>query len=115
MATNEVYELADTLYETVPSGRLSGDPVCVGQIPGVCLIDRDASGKATITRVGAHLLSVKGIDGVGNSAVAVGDILYLTEADTPKISKKATGVRFGYADETVTSGGTATIRVILGY
>lgn len=115
MAINEVYEKADTLYETVPSGKVSGDPVVVGQIPGVCLIDRDAAGKATITRIGAHTLSVKGIDGGGNSAVAVGDILYYTEADTPKISKKATGVRFGYADEAVTSGATATIRVILGY
>lgn len=115
MAINEVYEKADTLYETVPSGRLSGDPVCVGQIPGVCLIDRDVNGKATITRRGAHTLSVKAIDAGGNSAVAVGDILYLTEADTPRISKKATGVRFGYADEAITSGATATIRVILGY
>lgn len=115
MATNEVFEDADTLYETVPSGRLSGDPVVVGQIPGVCLIDRDASGKATITRRGAYLLSVKAIDGGGNSAVAVGDIIYHVEADTPKLSKKNTGVRFGYADEAVTSGATATIRVILGY
>lgn len=115
MATNEVFEKADTLYEAVPSGTLSGDPVVVGQIPGVALIDRDADGKATITRRGAHLLSVKGIDGGGNSAVAVGDILYHTQADTPKLSKKATGVRFGYADEAVTSGATATIRVIVGY
>ena len=115
MATNEVYDNADTLYESVPSGKLSGDPVVVGQIPGVCLIDRDANGKATIVRRGAYNLSVKGIDGSGNSAVAVGDILYYTDADTPPVSKKATGVRFGYADEAVTSGATATIRVILGY
>lgn len=121
MAINEVYEKADTLYEAVPSGTLSGDPVCVGQMPGVALIDRDTAGKATITRIGAHNLSVAGIDSSGGSgadanvAVAVGDILYFDVTKTPKISKRAGGIRYGYADEAITSGATATIRVILGY
>lgn len=115
MATNEVLDRADTVYVAVPSGKLSGEPCVSGQMPGVALIDRDAAGKVTMTRIGSHNLSVKGIDGGGNSAVAVGDIIYYTEADTPKLSKKATGVRFGYANGTVTSGGTSTIEVILGY
>lgn len=115
MAINEVLDRADTLYVAVPSGKLSGDPVVSGQIPGVALIDRDAAGKVTMTRVGSYNLSVKGIDGGGNSAVAIGDIIYYTEADTPKLSKKATGVRFGYANAAVTSGATATIEVVLGY
>ena len=121
MATNEVFDKADTLYEAVPSGTVSGDPVCVGQIPGVALIDRDADGKATITRRGAHLLSVAAIDNSGtagadaNVAVAVGDILYFAIGDTPKLSKRNDGIRYGYADQAITSGATATIRVILGY
>ena len=61
-----------------------------------------------------HLLVTIGHGG-GNSAVAVGDILYYVNADTPKISKKNTGVRYGYALQTVGSGSTATIRVLLGY
>jgi hypothetical protein len=64
---------------------------------------------------GVATFSVKGIDGGGSSAVAVGDILYYVNADTPKISKKNTGVRFGYALEAVSSGSTATIRVKIGY
>lgn len=115
MATNEVLEAADTIYGPVPSGKVSGDPVVIGQMPGVALIDRDAAGKVTMTRIGSHNLSVKGIDGGGNSAVAIGDIIYYVEADTPKLSKKATGVRFGYANAAVTSGATATIEVVLGY
>jgi predicted RecA/RadA family phage recombinase len=117
MATNEVFEDADHIYGAVPVGTLSGDPVVLGQIPGVAQIDRDSSGKATIARRGMHKLTVNGVDGGGNSAVAAGDILYHTQADTIKLSKKATGVRFGYAgpDQAITSGASAIIDVIVGY
>lgn len=117
MATNEVLEDADNIYITVPSGTVSGDPVAAGQITGVAQIDRQADGKATITRKGMHKLSVKGIDGSGDSAVAEGDIIYHTVADTPPLSKKATGKRFGYAGpgQAVVAGATTTIDVILGY
>jgi predicted RecA/RadA family phage recombinase len=98
---------------------LSGDPVLVGQIPGVAL--KDASdlvangGTTSIQFDGVFKLSVKGIDAGGNSAVAPGDILYYVAADTPRLSKKNTGVRFGYALEVITSGATTTIRVKVGY
>jgi predicted RecA/RadA family phage recombinase len=118
MATNIVHEDGNQLFRkvTVPSsGAKSGDPVLVGQRPGVALTDQDSSGFATVKFNGSATLSVKGIDGSGNSAVAVGDILYLVSADTPKVSKKATGVRFGYAVATITSGSTASIVVDLGY
>ena len=117
MSKNEVFDDADdlSLAATDPATPASGDPVLVGQIPGVAQTNERADGKTSITLKGAHKLSVKGIDGGGNSAVAVGDILYYVAADTPKISKKATGVRFGYALEAVTSGATATIRVKVGY
>ena len=93
----------------------SGDPVVVGQIPGVALIDTNADGNVTVKTDGVFALSVKGVDGGGNSAVAVGDILYYVNADTPKLSKKNTGVRFGYALEAVASGATKTINVKIGY
>ena len=117
MATNEVFDHGRTLYVPVPSGKLSGDPVVMGQVPGVAQIDRQADGHLTMKRDGMHKLPVKGIDGSGNSAVVGGDILYYTEGDTPPISKKATGVRFGYVgpDQAVASGATATIDVIIGY
>ena len=115
MAKNTIFTPGESLELPVPALTLSGDPVVLGQLPGVAQNDRQADGNATVALVGVHDLPVKGIDGGGNVAVAPGDILYLTFADTPKISKKATGVRFGYALEAVTSGATDTIRVSVGY
>lgn len=117
MAKNVLYDHGDQISEICsdPTTPASGDPVIVGQIPGVALTSERADGTTTLKRNGSATLSVKGVDGSGNSAVAVGDILYYVSADTPKISKKATGVRFGYALGAITSGSTATIEVLLGY
>jgi len=117
VSKNEVFDDADdlSLVATDPATPASGDPVLVGQIPGVAQTNERADGTTSITMKGAHRLSVKGIDGSGNVAVAAGDILYYTAADTPKLSKKATGVRFGYALAAVVSGATTTIRVKVGY
>lgn len=115
MAKNRVYATGRQIPLTVPSGTVSGAPVVSGQIPGVAVIDRQSDGKATVQTDGVYNLSVKGIDQSGNSAVVEGDILYHTVADTPPLSKKNTGVRFGYALEAVTSAATATIKVKVGY
>lgn len=121
MATNEVFahHNAASLVCSDPATPASGDPVICGQIPGVALTDEgdggNAADAATVALDGVFDLSVKGVNGSGNSAVAVGDILYYVAADTPKLSKKDTGVRFGYAREAVTSGATATINVQIGY
>jgi len=123
MTSTVVYNEGDqlSLAATDPATPAEGDPVLVGQIPGVALTNEIAdsadplNGKTTVKMNGVAKLSVKGIDGGGNSAVAVGDIIYYVTADTPKLSKKATGVRFGYALETVGSGATATIEVKIGY
>ena len=114
---------------TAPTTPVSGDPVVYGQRPGVALTDESAAdtaisgnptGFTSVKFSGVFDLSVKGIDGVGNSAVAAGDILYYTAGDTPPLSKKATGVRFGYAGDgqtgnLVASGATTTIPVTIGY
>lgn len=115
MATNESFDNSFTMYVAVPSGTVAGSPVVFGQLPGVALTSRDGNGNATIQTRGIFNLSVKGIDGSGNHAIAAGDILYYTGADTPPVSAKATGVRYGYAKAAVTSGSTASIDVILGY
>lgn len=117
MAKNMVVKWTKTRVYTCsdPTTPASGDPVIDGQIPGVALIAEDTDGLTTIALDGDFNLSVKGIDGSGSSAVADGDILYYTSGDTPKISKKATGVRFGYARAAVTGNATATIRVQVGY
>lgn len=117
MATNIVFEDGTqlALVATDPTTPASGDPLLVGQIPGVALITEAADGLTTVKTNGVATLSVKGVDGSGNSAVAAGDIIYYVTGDTPKLSKKTSGVRFGYALEAVTSGATATIRVKIGY
>jgi hypothetical protein len=116
MARNVIFNEGNEIELPVASGSVSGDPVVAGQIPGLATTDRDATtGLASVKCNGVVDISVKAIDGGGNSAVAIGDILYHVQADTPKVSKKNTGVRYGYALEAITSGATDTIRVKLGY
>ena len=115
MATNQSRENGRHLKVTpTDGGATSGAPGRVGELCGVAEHTLVA-GAATFDFGGVYELSVKGIDGVGNSAVAIGDIIYYVDADTPKLSKKNAGRRFGYAYGTVSSGGTATIPVKLGY
>lgn len=105
---------------TQPATPVSGDPVLLGQIPGVALTDEaeggNAAGEITIDTGGVYNLSVKGENQSGNSAVAIGDIIYYEAGQTPTLNKDATnGVRFGYALGTVGSGQTAIIPVKIGY
>lgn len=113
MATNRVHESGDKLRIAVASTVASGDPVVVGEIGGgVAITDYDsADGAATVDFHGVYNLSVKGANDAGNSAVAVGDALYYVTGDTPVLSKKQSGVFFGYALEAVNSGSTTTIMV----
>lgn len=120
MATNMVYEDGDELSVvcTNPTTPASGGPVRVGYRCGVALTAEseggNASGYTTVKFDGVFDLSVKAVDDNGNSAVAIGDPLYYVDADTPKISKKASGYAFGYALEAIDSGSTATIQVVVG-
>lgn len=101
---------------TSPATPASGDPVLVGQIPGIALINEETDGDVTVDTAGVYNLSVKGENNVGNSAVAIGDILYYEAGQTPPINKdNVAGVRFGYALAAITSGATATIPVKVGY
>lgn len=121
MAKNEVFRDGDNLALTIshPATPVSGDPVRYGELVGVAKAGEGADGKTPTTLKGVHMLSVKGIDASAGSAVAVGDKLYYTDADSPPISKKATGRFAGNAVETagnpgtVASGATATIPVRL--
>lgn len=117
MATNVIFQGSKraALVCSDPATPSSNDPVICGQIPGLALTDESTDGETTVGLDDVAEFSVKGIDSVGNSAVADGDIIYYVAADTPKLSKKATGVRFGYARAAVTSGSTGTIAVQIGY
>lgn len=122
MATNTAFGDGRMLsaVASAPTTPASGDPVLIGQIPGVAVTDEgDGGNAATATSIdtsGVYRLSVKGEGSAGASAVAVGDIIYYEAGQTPPLNKDATnGVRFGYALETVGSGATATIKVKVGY
>lgn len=91
----------------------SGDPVAIGQLPGVAAVDIANAGYGTVETTGVFDLSVKAVDTGGNSAVAIGDKIYFVSADTPKLSKKNTGVLYGYALGAINAGSTATISVRL--
>lgn len=116
MATNEVYDSARILKVAVsnPTTPASNDPVRWGYRIGVAMRDEDADGNTVVKFDGVFDLSVKGVDGGGNSAVAAGDAIFYVDGDTPKLSKKATGYFVGHALEAVGSGQTATIKVALG-
>ena len=97
-----------------PTTPASGDPVRFGEYVGTAQTDEDADGNTTVLFACHEAeFSVKGINAGGNVAVALFDDLYYTDADTPPISKKATGRYVGIALETITSGATATIRVLV--
>ena len=110
MATNRIQD-GNVLTLAVTAGKTSGDFDLVGTIPVVLLSDRDSSGNAECALTGVFDLSVTGADGSGNSAVAVGDIIY-HDTDTLNVDD-ANGVEFGVALEAVTSGATDTINVRL--
>lgn len=101
---------------TDPAVPASGDPVLVGQIPGVALINEETTLATSIDTAGVYNLSVKGvITGPANQAVAPGDILFYSAGHTPKLDKDVGGIRFGYALGAVLSGATTTIPVKVGY
>jgi len=113
MTTNMIYKKGDVLEIAVPSGITSGDPVVVGNLTGVALTDRDSDGNASVKFNGVFDLSVEAIDGSGNSAVAVGDVIYWTTGDDPVLNKKTSGTIYGVALEAITAGSTDTINVKL--
>lgn len=113
MAKNlKEYELS--IETAVVSGVVSGDPVVTGIQPGVALYDRDSDGNAVVDfRSHVWNLLVHADDG-GATTIAVGDAIYYTVGDTPKLSKKASGVFFGIALEVNAGSGTeAVIKVLM--
>lgn len=118
MATNIIVigpQVSETL--TVDSGITSNDPVMIGGIAGVALVDRseEVTGKASIL-LHMHIadLSVEATDADGNNAVALGDRIYYDSAATIKLNKdNVNGVPYGYALEAITAGSDDTINVLV--
>lgn len=120
MARNIKYEEGNQLV-VAPTAAIgarvaSGDPVVLGQLPGVALVDGSDTvanrGTATVKFDGVALLTVYGHDGTSNTAVAAGDIVYF---DAGTVNVRRAAVRYGYALDPVTSGSRTAIRVKIGY
>ena len=115
MATNQIFDEGDDLSVacTDPATPAAGDPVRFGQLGGVAQTAERSDGNTSVSFEGVFKLSVKGVNGSGNTAIAAGDTIFYVDADTPKLSAKATGVKYGTALDAVASGATTTIRVRL--
>jgi len=119
MAKNRVREDGNRLSLPVPDGTVSGSPLVLGDLPCVAVVNKSegTTGEASVQTDGTWKLAVKGVTtGGGNSAIGVGDILYLLS--TGEVSKNSSGAgakRFGYALQAVSSGATSSIEVKLGY
>jgi len=94
------------------AGAVSGEPVIVGGITGVALIDADTDNKCTFDTEGVYNLPVRGHNGSANAAVAVGAPVYFIVGQA-YLNVKTTDTLFGYALAAVTSGSTTTIPVLL--
>lgn len=123
MAVNrKIADAPKTRRYTVGSGVVAGDPVVVGQIPGVALTDYSAhDAKATVQLDGTYRLSVESVDSGGTSGAdrdvvgTIGSIVYYGVGDDPKLSLRAGGIRFGYLATAILSGATASVDVQIGY
>ena len=107
MATNEVYDDANTLKLPVLAGVVSGGPVIVGMIPGVAITSRDTAGNAMVKTNGAHRVSVTG------AIATVGLPVYITSATGALVVAPGAGIQlFGHALETKGAGaGVITVRL----
>jgi predicted RecA/RadA family phage recombinase len=109
MAINEVYDDVDNFPITVPAGVVSGDPVAIGTLVGVALIDRQADGKTVIARRGCYELTVTGAITLGAPVYAV----VAADLVTSLTATVGTNIRFGTAG--AAQAATGSIPVILGY
>ncbi len=123
MALNREQEVGNRLSLDVSgvngsgAGNLvqSGDPLAVGQIPGVALTDEDSAGLATVQTDGVFRLNVHGFNSSTSAAVSAGDIVYWDDTAGELNLDSVAGIRFGYALEAVVAGATTEINVKVGY
>jgi len=126
-AGDRLYGPHQSRYVTVREDQLShpahdpgfvvkGDPVLVNghALIGVALVDGVSTATLiTIDTEGIFALTVHGTDDVGDSAVALGDALFINRSNCQinKVADPATNTPFGYALGTVTGGASALIGV----
>lgn len=109
MATN--YVQPGDVVTIASASTSSGDAVASSDLVGVAQTDTDGNGNIQLATVGVHKLSVTGNDGSSDTAVSVGDKVYIDGSGD--LSVDSSGTLFGKALEAVTSGATTEINVML--
>lgn len=108
MAKNKKYPVGNELYLPVIAGTVSGSPVIVGMLVGHAIIDRDASGSATV-EVGTGVYT-DAVTATGN--ITIGEPIFITVTtyaltDAPGAGKEL----FGHAVSTSTGAGSKQIDI----
>lgn len=109
MAKNRVYERGQylSLVCSSPTTPASGDPVLIGQLPGVAQANEEADGLTSVD-LGPAVYSLP--VSASGGAVTVGARIYAAAGSPVILSITNTGVPFGFALGAVPSG-TAVINV----
>lgn len=108
MAKNRKYEAGDALSVPVIAGTVSGGAVIVGMLPGVALLDRDASGNASV-RFGEGVYTFT-VTAAAN--ITLGEPIYITSATYALTDAAGAGKQlFGHAVSTSTGAGAKSIDV----
>ena len=116
MANNKVFQDGYQLSVVVtdPAAPNAGDPVRYGLLTGVALTDEgDGGNAATATTVdfGPGVWDLSVVDEVGGG-IAVGDALFYDDALDGITNDPSGNYFFGFANEAIGAGLTATIQVI---
>lgn len=98
---------------TKPDEPDSGDPVRIGNMTGIALLDEDAAGKTVVDK--GPFSAKFTVKDNGGSGIGVGDTIWYHDDQNPPLDNvPAGGYFYGYAEETVASGQTAIIEVSHG-
>lgn len=106
MATNEKFAVGDELSIPVPAYAVSGSPVQVLGLIGVCTTTRDAAGNATVKMKGVFELTVTGV-------TAIGTPVFITTATGALVVAPGAGVNLLGHALTVKGAGAGPVNVRL--
>jgi hypothetical protein len=95
-------------YPTTPA---AGGVVIYGDLCGIAEGDEDTVTGETVVKLGPWIGDLEVTD-INTGGIAVGAPLFASKATPVVLSNLASGVFFGWANEVVTTGATATIEVI---
>jgi predicted RecA/RadA family phage recombinase len=108
LSPGDTIPLTNTTGSTVSSGGL----FVINALTGVAVNDvADSATGEFLVKNGVVDVSVKGHNGSSNTAVSVGNKVYYTSGEA-FCDVDSNAQFFGFALETVTAGGTSTIRVL---